>query len=39
MSDWSEQQHDPPATGGENAGVERDVSSDEEIGEEEDEAR
>jgi hypothetical protein len=27
MSDWSEQQHDPPATGGENPGVKRDVAS------------
>jgi hypothetical protein len=27
MSDWSEQQHDPPATGGENRGVEEDVVS------------
>jgi hypothetical protein len=27
MSEWSEQQHDPPATGGENPGVEADVAS------------
>jgi hypothetical protein len=27
MSDWSEQQHDPPATGGENRGVEEDVAT------------
>jgi hypothetical protein len=27
MSEWSDQQNDPPATGGENPGVEDDVSS------------
>jgi hypothetical protein len=27
MSDWSEQQHDPPASGGGNRGVEEDVAS------------
>jgi hypothetical protein len=27
MSEWSDQQHDPPATGGENEGVEEDVRS------------
>jgi hypothetical protein len=25
MSEWSEHQHDPPATGGENEGVDEDV--------------
>jgi hypothetical protein len=27
MSEWSQDQHDPPATGGENRGVEEDVAS------------
>jgi hypothetical protein len=27
MSEWSEQQHDPPASGGGNRGVEEDVAS------------
>jgi hypothetical protein len=27
VSEWSEDQHDPPATGGENRGVEEDVAS------------
>jgi hypothetical protein len=27
MSEWSEQQHDPPAHGGENPGVREDVAS------------
>lgn len=27
MSDWSEQQHDPPARGSENAGVDEDVAT------------
>jgi hypothetical protein len=27
MSEWSDKQHDPPATGGENRGVEEDVGS------------
>jgi len=27
MSEWSEQQHDPPASGGENRGAEEDVAS------------
>ena len=27
MSEWSEQQHDPPASGGENRGVDDDVAS------------
>jgi hypothetical protein len=27
MSEWSEEQHDPPASGGENRGAEEDVAS------------
>jgi hypothetical protein len=27
MSEWSEQQHDPPASGGENRGADEDVAS------------
>ena len=27
MSEWSEHQHDPPASGGENPGAEQDVAS------------